>query len=276
MRFICALIQNSVKQISDIQSQKSALTRDRPNLAKSVETKMRRSRRFSQVNEEIKTVLITGANGFIASHIIELLLTTTNYNVRASVRNIQDTSKVAHLVTFPNARRRLRLFEADILEQGSFDNAMKDVQVVFHVAAPYFLTSDDPYRDLVEPLETGTFNVLTSATKSERVHTIVLTSSMRAIADRPREKEFTEDDWNNDSNLKRNPYFYSKLKAERSAWDFYERSTKLMGVAPFRLVTINPAMVIVSTHKYAYMYRPLNAIRCVGELCTYPYFLCLQ
>ncbi|CAG8468511.1 9918_t:CDS:2 [Paraglomus brasilianum] len=209
---------------------------------------MRRSRRFSQANEEIKTVLITGANGFIASHLIEQLLTTTTYNVRASVRNIQDTSKVAHLVTFPNARRRLRLFEADILNEGAFDNAMKDVQVVFHAAAPYFLTSDNPYRDLVEPSETGTFNVLTSATKSEHVHTVVLTSSMRTIADRPREKEYTEDDWNNDSNLKSNPYFYSKVKAEKSAWDFYERSTRLMGVAPFRLVSINPAMVIGPSH----------------------------
>jgi dihydroflavonol-4-reductase len=215
---------------------------------------MRRSRRFSQASKKIKTVLVTGANGFIASHLIEQLLTTTDYNIRASVRNIIDTSKVAHLVTLPDAQRRLRLFEADLLEEGAFDNAVQDVQVVFHVAAPYFLTSDNPYRDLVEPSECGTFNVLSSVTKSEQVHTVVLTSSMRAIADRPRDKKYTELDWNRDSNMKSNPYFYSKMKAEKCAWDFYERLTNLMGIAPFRLVSINPAMVIVSIYVLMYFY----------------------
>src|SRR3970282_449702 len=48
-----------------------------------------------------------------------------------------------------------------------------------------------------------------------------------------------EEDWNTRSSLTRNPYYYSKLLAERAAWEFMDNHQ-----TSFDLVVINPFLVI--------------------------------
>lgn len=110
---------------------------------------------------------------------------------------------------------------------------------VIHTASPYVIDVEDPQRDLVDPAVNGTLSVLRSAAKAG-VERVVLTSSMAAISDEPRDDQvFTEADWNEQSSLKRNPYYFSKAEAERAAWAFVEEE------APsFDLVVINPYMVL--------------------------------
>eukprot|EP01115_Flamella_aegyptia_P014593 TRINITY_DN837_c0_g1_i1.p1 TRINITY_DN837_c0_g1~~TRINITY_DN837_c0_g1_i1.p1 ORF type:complete len:63 (-),score=11.93 TRINITY_DN837_c0_g1_i1:133-321(-) len=56
------------------------------------------------------------------------------------------------------------------------------------------------------------------------VKRIVLTSSMASLTDSGLKGHmYTEDDWNEESDLKRNPYYYSKTMAEKSAWNFIEK-----------------------------------------------------
>jgi dihydroflavonol-4-reductase len=43
------------------------------------------------------TVLVTGANGYVGSHCVKILL-EQGYNVRGSVRNVKDEKKVGHLL----------------------------------------------------------------------------------------------------------------------------------------------------------------------------------
>lgn len=43
----------------------------------------------------------------------------------------------------------LELREADLMQRGSFDEAVAGADYVFHTASPYFATADDPQRDLV-------------------------------------------------------------------------------------------------------------------------------
>lgn len=47
---------------------------------------------------------------------------------------------------------------------------------------------------------------------------------------------YTEADWNTKSSLSRNPYYYSKVLAEKAAWKFVE---ELPQEKKFELVTIN-------------------------------------
>jgi uncharacterized protein YbjT (DUF2867 family) len=64
-------------------------------------------------------VLVTGASGFIAGSVVQLLL-ERGYQVRGTVRSLADETKVRHLrELFP----ALQLFEADLLTEGSFDEA---------------------------------------------------------------------------------------------------------------------------------------------------------
>ncbi len=183
-------------------------------------------------------ILVTGASGFIASHIVRELL-ERGYSVRGTVRSLSDPAKVDFLAALPGAAERLTLVEADLLVEGSFDSAAAGCDVVMHTASPYLVNVRDPQRDLVDPAVNGTLNVLRAAAKAN-ARRVILTSSMAAISDEPRpDKVFSEADWNERSSLKRNPYYYSKVKAEKAAWSFVQTTSP-----SFDLVVINPFLVL--------------------------------
>lgn len=80
--------------------------------------------------------------------------------------------------------------------------------------------------------------MLQSCTK-QNVKRVILTSSVAAITDEPdNNKVYTEADWNTASTLDRNPYYFSKVQAEKAAWDYKEKNPNL------ELIVINPCIVI--------------------------------
>ncbi|PWA79400.1 bifunctional polymyxin resistance protein, ArnA [Artemisia annua] len=189
-----------------------------------------------------KTVCVTGAAGFVASHLVKLLL-QQGYYVKASVRSLNNPSKTEHLLKLDGAEKRLHLFEADLLEEGSFDAAIDGCDGVFHTASPFFNTVTDPQKELIEPALKGTLNVLGSCSKSPSVKRVVVTSSLAAVVfnARPKTPEVVVDEtWFSDPELSKAMklwYVLSKTLAEDAAWKFAEEKG-------LDLVTINPAMVI--------------------------------
>lgn len=181
-------------------------------------------------------VCVTGASGFIASHLVEQLL-AAGATVRGTVRDPSNERSVGHLRAMPGADERLTLFAGDLLDPDGFDAALEGCVAVAHTASPYALTVDDPQRDLVDPAVKGTRHVLDAATRAGTVKRVVLTSSMAAVTDEPDGRVLTEADWNDRSSLTRNPYYYSKMLAEREAWSIAEK-------APWGLAVINPFLVI--------------------------------
>jgi len=186
-----------------------------------------------------KTVCVTGASGFIAAHVVKQLL-EKGYKVKGTVRSLKDRSKYLYLDNLHGAGENLELVEADLLKEGSFDEAVKNCEYVVHTASPYIIDVKDSQKDLVDPAVKGTLNVLRSCSNVASIKRVILTSSFAAITDDPaNDKVFSEEDWNEKSNLNRNPYYYSKKMAEKAGWDFInEQNTS------FDLVTINPGMVI--------------------------------
>lgn len=184
-------------------------------------------------------VLVTGAAGFVASHIVRELL-ARGYRVRGTVRSLAKDKELAPLRALPGAAERLELVEADLLSATAFDGPAAGCEYVLHTASPYALDVKDPQRDLVDPAVNGTVNVLAACHRAGTVKRVVLTSSMAAITDEPdSDKVLTEADWNERSTLDRNPYYLSKTLAERAAWRFVE------GEKPgFDLVVVNPFLVI--------------------------------
>ena len=183
-------------------------------------------------------VLVTGASGFVASHIVRQLL-EDGYRVRGTVRDPERTRAEGHLTALPDASERLELVRADLLTPHAFDDAVTGCAYVIHTASPYVIDVDDPQRDLVDPAVLGTTSVLQSCLEAEGVRRVVLTSSGAAISDQANGHINTEEDWNTRSSLTRNPYYHSKTLAERAAWDFV--ATNDPG---FDLVVINPFYVI--------------------------------
>ncbi|KAL2629038.1 hypothetical protein R1flu_013724 [Riccia fluitans] len=192
---------------------------------------------------EGKTVVVTGANGFIASWLVKFLL-ERGYTVRGSVRNPDDTAKVGHLLEFPGAKERLTLHKADLLTAGAYDEIVQGVDGIFHTASPFFLKGiTDPEGQFLTPAVKGTLNVLQSAAKADSVKRVVLTSSAAsATYNRSRNgRDVTADEswWSDADFCKERKLWYqmSKTLAEKAAWDFVKDKH-------FDLVVINPAMVV--------------------------------
>lgn len=189
-------------------------------------------------------VLVTGATGYVAGWIVKRLL-DAGCTVHAAVRDPGNTDKLRYLDEIAAAAPgTIEYFRADLLHEGSYAEAMAGCEVVFHTASPFVTDVADPQRDLVDPAQLGTRNVLEEANRTGTVKRVVLTSSCAAIyGDNADLKSipggvFTEEHWNTSSNLQHQPYSYSKTMAEREAWSMVEQQDR------WDLVVINPSLVL--------------------------------
>jgi len=193
-----------------------------------------------------QTVLVTGGSGFVASHLIDQLLAGGDL-VHTTVRSLANKAKVQPLQAmqqrYPDS---LRLFEADLVKVGSFDDAMAGCSIVHHVASPFMLPEKikDGQRQMLEPAVSGTRNVLQSVNRTESVRRVVLTSTVGAIFGdyidvlTMKDKTLAETYFNTTSTIENNPYHYSKVMAEQEAW-------RLCGAqARWSMVTINPGLIL--------------------------------
>ncbi|KAH8697965.1 hypothetical protein BGW36DRAFT_379753 [Talaromyces proteolyticus] len=195
------------------------------------------------------TSLVTGASGFIASHVVQQLL-KKGEQVHATVRSTKNKKKIKHLLDMQERwPGKLTLFEADLLAAGSFEAPMRDCSVVYHIASPFFIENriHDGQKEVVEPALKGTQHVLDSVQKCETVKVVVLTSSVAAIfgdnADvlEMKNKTLSSEYFNTTSTVNYNAYPYSKVVAEKEAWRIYKEQTS---PPRWKLVTINPGLVL--------------------------------
>jgi len=189
-------------------------------------------------------VLVTGATGYVAGRLVEKLL-REGHTVHAAVRDPGNKEKLEYLdalaVALPGS---LRYFKSDLLEEGSYAEAMAGCELVFHTASPFTSHVQDPQKELIEPAQVGTRNVLEQADRTPSVKRVVVTSSCAAIygdnadLDKTPDGVFTEEIWNTSSSLDHQAYSYSKTLAEREAWEIAGRQDR------WDLVTINPSLVM--------------------------------
>ncbi|KAJ4794302.1 Dihydroflavonol-4-reductase [Rhynchospora pubera] len=185
---------------------------------------------------------VTGGSGFIASHIIKSLL-ARGHTVRATVRDPGDGSKVQFLWDLEGAKERLELVQADLMLQGSFDDAVDGVVGVFHTASPVFPSNPQNIQEtLIDPAIKGTANVLMSCSRASSVRRVVLTSSCSAVRyrdDATLASPLGESHWSDPEYCKRYNlwYAYAKTIAEEEAW-------RLAKELEIELVVVNPSFVI--------------------------------
>lgn len=186
-----------------------------------------------------KPICVTGANGFVAGHIVELLL-REGHVVHATVR---DPSHVKNRFLVEIADRlgvsdKLRIFKADLLSDGSFDEAVKGCGVVIHAAAVVVLRVDDPVNDLIKPCVVGVENVV-GACLRHHIPKLVYTSSVGTISChddfRPlhlRGTPFTEDVWLTHVTPTYASYNYAKIAAERRLNELWPADREMISLLP--------------------------------------------
>lgn len=188
--------------------------------------------------------MVTGANGYVASWLVKRLL-DEGITVHAAVRNPDNGQKIGHLKEAAKGTKgEIKFFKGDLLVEGSYKEAMEGCELVYHTASPFITDVKDPQKELIEPAEQGTANVLNTAKEVSAVKRVVVTSSCAAIYTDAIDSvnapggRLTEDVWNTTASLDYQPYSYSKTLAEKKAWKIAESQTQ------WDLITINPCLVL--------------------------------
>ena len=182
--------------------------------------------------------LVTGASGFVAMYLIELLL-SRGHRVRGTLRRM-DRAKVLQqaIAQHVEVGDRLELVPADLERDAGWSEAAAGMSGIFHVASP--VPNKTPLRDefFVGPATHGTLRVLEAA-RAAGVSRVVMTSSVAAVVSGLpcRNEPFTESDWGNVDVAP--PYEKSKISAERAAWDW----VRAHGDPP-EFATVNPSFVL--------------------------------
>ncbi|XAR59898.1 hypothetical protein NMG60_11015907 [Bertholletia excelsa] len=177
-------------------------------------------------------VCVTGASGFLASWLIKRLL-LSGYHVTGTVRDPGDEKKLEHLWRLEGAKERLRLVKGDLMEVGSFEDAIMECEGVFHTASP---------DGILKPAVEGTLNVLRSCKKNPSLKRVVLTSSsstLRARDDFDPRVPLDESSWSSVELCRKLETWYalSKTLAEKAAWDYCKENK-------IDLVTVLPSFIV--------------------------------
>jgi len=124
----------------------------------------------------MKTVLVTGADGFIGSHLVEKLLEEGN-KVKAFVY-YNSFNSWGWLDTLPKEKlSQIEIFAGDVRDPNGVRTAVKGVDIIYHLAAliaiPYSYHSPDSY---VDTNIKGTLNILQAA-RDFNIERILVTST---------------------------------------------------------------------------------------------------
>ncbi|WP_439397549.1 NAD-dependent epimerase/dehydratase family protein [Bradyrhizobium sp. PMVTL-01] len=144
-------------------------------------------------------VVVTGASGYVGSHLVAALA-RRGYDVRACVTDRDDPKKTEHLraINREDTSGRVSLFAANVMTDGSYDEAMAGCSAVLHAASP--LRGGESPRQIYEGALEGTKNVVRSARRVGTVRRFVYTSSFRAVLHPAGAGyRFTERDWCSDN-----------------------------------------------------------------------------
>lgn len=173
-------------------------------------------------------VLVTGADGFIGSHLTERLL-ENGYDVRAFVY-YNSFNNWGWLDIIPKKKLdKIEIFAGDIRDPNGVKEAMKDIDIVFHLAAliaiPFSYHSPDSY---VDTNIKGTLNVLQAA-RDLKTKRILITSTSEVYGT----AQYVPIDENHPYQGQ-SPYSATKIGADRLAESFYRSfNLPLTIVRPF-------------------------------------------
>jgi len=180
-------------------------------------------------------ILVTGATGFIGSHLVEKLV-GGGQKVSAFVRNKEAETSKKEKKDSINLLKKLNVnfCYGDLSDEKSIEGAVQDVDVVFHLAAiarPMAI----PWERYFEVNEKGTRNLLRACkkrNKKKKFKKIIIMSSVSAVGPTRNGSPVNE----NTKCLPVDTYGRSKLAGEKVAMDYFDKDK-------LPIVILRPPMV---------------------------------
>ncbi|GKT40502.1 aldehyde reductase 2 [Colletotrichum spaethianum] len=187
------------------------------------------------------TVLVTGANGFIASHVADQFV-KHGYKVRGTVRDTQKNAWLGAYFDKAYGKGHFDLFSVpDMTVENAYDEAIKGVSAFIHVASVVNF-NPDPNEVIPTAVESAAI-AIKAAYREPSVKRFVLTSSSSVTLTANPEtfmKEkgavVTEDSWSPDAKeLAWTPgpwgpehggpvYIASKVEQEQTVWKYHKEN----------------------------------------------------
>ena len=206
------------------------------------------------MSEEI--VLITGATGHVGFRTLVLVL-EAGYQVRAAIRSQAKVEEILETKSIQALKPGSKLnftIVPDLTIDGAYQDAIRDVTYVLHLASPMPPASDelsDYGMTLIKPAIAGTVNILKATALEPRIKRVVITSSAAALIEA---KYLFEEDtplgtvWNEKSRtaIPEGPFsssfhaYHAGKIAALAAADEYATDPK----TKFDIVTILPSFVL--------------------------------
>tara|TARA_X000000950_G_C13896290_1_gene652937 strand:+ start:474 stop:1478 length:1005 start_codon:yes stop_codon:yes gene_type:complete len=175
-----------------------------------------------------KNVLVTGADGFIGSHLTEKLV-SKGFNVTAfcSYNSFSNPGWLKHLN--PKIKKKINIIFGDIRDDSIFRNLLKKNKIIFHLAAligiPY---SYDAPKSYVDTNIIGTLNLLNAAKETD-VEKILITSTSEVYGSG---QYFPMDERH--PLVAQSPYSATKIAADKLAQSYYASfGTPILIIRPF-------------------------------------------
>lgn len=196
------------------------------------------------------TVLVTGATGYIAQHVVDKLL-ERKYRVIGTARSeSRYTSVLKNFeLKYPGSDLSFEIVP-DMAADHAFDEVLKshpEIKYVIHTASPASFGLNLPLEETyLRPAVNGTLNILKGIKNfAPQITNVVITSSIVAIfqrGDAYRTETLTNKLWNpitwEEVDNEYDAYNASKKYAEQAARRFYEEEKP-----NFKLATVNPPLV---------------------------------
>jgi nucleoside-diphosphate-sugar epimerase len=180
---------------------------------------------MTQISEPSRTVLVTGATGFVGSRLINSLAASGRYSVRATARNCPIEIGKKDVITF----------NLDLTSENGWDTALSGVGVVVHTAARVHVMNEvalDPMKEFRRVNVAGTLR-LAKLAQEAGVKRFIYLSSIKVNG----EKTQGGIPFTSQSEPKPNdPYGISKLEAELGL-------KKIAAESNMEVVIIRPPLV---------------------------------
>ncbi len=169
-----------------------------------------------------KTICVAGASGLVGSNIVRAGL-ERGYAVNGTLRDRNDADKAPYLEALPGAPERLRLFSAEMAEDGAFDEAVSGCDGVFVAClVPVYagrdgkpareMDDEQGYAEIITPTVEGCLNVMRSAARTGAGTVVVCssTSSTNPVPPAPVKNEV--DHWSDEEEQCRAKKYTSATK----------------------------------------------------------------
>ncbi len=180
---------------------------------------------------------ITGGTGLVGSHLLYDLLREKK-NVRALNRKSSDLDFVKHVFSYYTDNynelfKKIEWVEGDILDVFSLEDAMQDINHVYHCAATISFDPKDREKVLKINIE-GTANLVNAAMQKD-VKKLCHVSSIAALG-RASDEEYVDENTQWETSKNNSVYAIGKYGSEREVWRATEEGLDT--------VIVNPSIII--------------------------------